>query len=101
VAANISDDEEFMAELSRLSSSFEIGVIKIDIEDLDSSEIILQAEYHDELDWETMNKLSANADFREFVTRVKNDLATGEIRKEGYDRVLERDNLINSIRRAR
>ncbi len=64
VAANISDDEEFMDELSRLSSAFEIGVIRMDVEDPDSSEILYPAEFRDQLDWETINKLSSNTDFK-------------------------------------
>jgi len=58
VTANIQQDDEFMAELERLSSAFGIGVIKLDIENPDSSEIILPAKHKEELDWNTINKLA-------------------------------------------
>jgi hypothetical protein len=98
-AAYISTDEEFREELRRLSVSFGIGVIHIDIDDPDSSEVILPAKFKESLDWETVNKLSMNSDFREFLKRVKNDLSSKEIRKERYDKVLDRDSLMKIIRR--
>ncbi|MCG3155076.1 MAG: hypothetical protein DKINENOH_01678 [bacterium] len=51
VAGEISTDEEFQAELRRLSTSFGIGVIRIDIDDPDSSEIIFPAKPRENLDW--------------------------------------------------
>ena len=85
--ANISADEEFQFELKRLSGSFGIGVLRIDIKEPDSTEIIYPAREKDSLDWESINKLCINPDFREFIQRVKTDLASREIRKEKYDRV--------------
>ncbi len=98
VAAHISIDEDFQEELRRLSSSFGIGVIRLDIEDPDSSEVILPPKFKDTLDWESVNKLSMNPDFREFLKRVKTDLSSKEIRQEKYDKVIEKDSLIKSIR---
>lgn len=98
--AKISENEDFLRELSRLSGAFDIGVIRIDTDDPDSSEIMFSANFREELDWETINKLSSmNADFREFLKRIKNDVSSGEIRKEQYDKVLERETLIDSINR--
>lgn len=72
-SANIDQDDELMTELKRLSAAFGIGVIKLDIEDPDSSEIVLPAKHKGELDWETINKLAGeNPDFREFLKRIKN-----------------------------
>lgn len=94
VAAEISQNEDFLSELSRLSSSFGVGVIQIDVEDPDSSSIIFPAKTRDNLDWETMNKLTVmNKDFMQFVKRVRIDLKSNEIRKEKYDRILEEDQL--------
>lgn len=99
VAANISNDEDFQEELTRLSSSFGIGVIKLDLDDPDSSEIMLPAELKDTLDWDTVNKLSMNQDFRDFLKRVKVDLSSNEIRKEKYDKILDKESLVKSIKR--
>lgn len=98
-AAEIDTDEEFQNELKRLSTSFGIGVIRIDVEDPDSSEVIFPARSKDLVDWETVNKLAGiNSDFREFLKRVKTDMKSNEIRKEMYDRVLDREELIKSIK---
>lgn len=86
VAPKISQDEDFRSELKRLSSSFGIGIIKIDIEDPDSSETLFPAKFKSELDWDTINKLAGeNTDFKEFLVRIKKDLSTKEVRKEQYD----------------
>lgn len=100
VTANIDQDDELMAELRRLSAAFGIGVIKLDIEDPDSSEIILSAKHKRELDWVTINKLAdENPDFKEFLKRIKIDLSSKEVRKEKYDKVFEREELIRRINR--
>jgi hypothetical protein len=101
VAAEISNNEDFLNELTRLSTSFGIGVIKLDIEDPLSSEILLPARTRGVLDWDTINKLTLNRDFKEFLKRIKNDLASNEIRKEEYDKILEPDELIKMISRKR
>jgi hypothetical protein len=98
-AADISADEDLAAELQRLSSAFGIGVIKIDVADPDSTEILLPARAREVVDWETVNKLATlNPDFRGFLKRVKIDLSGKEVRTELYDKVLPAEALANSIR---
>ena len=97
VAADISNDDDFMDELERLSTSFGIGVIGIDVEDPDSTQVLLPARVKDSVDWETINKLTINADFREFLKRIKIDIASREIRRELYDVVLEKEELQKSL----
>lgn len=97
VAAEISNNEDFLNELSRLATSFGIGVIKIDIEDPNSSDILFPAKEKPNLDWETINKLTMNKDFKEFLKRVRIDLNSNEIRKEKYDKILDEDKLIKQI----
>ncbi len=95
VAAFIDQSEEFREELKRLSSSFGISIIKLDTEDPDASSIIFPAQRKAALDWDTINKLAnENKDFENFISRIKKDIATKEIRKEEFDKVLSRDNLI-------
>lgn len=93
VAAEISNDEEFISELTRLSSSFGIGVIRLNLFDPNSSEVILPARFKENLDWETINKLTMNRDFEEFIKRIKNDISSREIRKEKYDKILNEEDL--------
>ena len=93
VAAVISEEVEFRSELSRLSTSFGIGVIKLNIEDPHSSEIIFPAKYREVLDWETINKLTMNSDFKEFISTVKIDISSKKIHKKEYDQVLDFESL--------
>ena len=94
VAAEIDNDDDFRDELRRLSTSFGIGVIRLNTEEPDSCEILFPARSRDSIDWETVNKLSSmNTDFREFLKRVQNDLKSREVRKEMYDKVLQKEDL--------
>ena len=97
VAADISTNEEFRSELGRLSSSFGIGIIKLNVEDPNSSELIFPARSRDYLDWETINKLTMNPDFRDFLKRVKTDISSKEVRKEKYDKVFDADELLKNL----
>ena len=99
VAEDISTDEDFQAELKRLCNSFGIGVIRLNLDDPDLSQVIFPARTKDALDWDAMNKLTMNPDFREFLRRIKNDMGNKEIIQEKYDKVLEREKLIRSIRK--
>jgi hypothetical protein len=99
VAATVSPDDDFRTELRRLTTSFGIGVIQINIEDPDSSEILFPAESKEYLDWDMINKLtSMNKDFKVFIKRVKNDISSKEVRKEEYDKVLDKDALVQLIK---
>lgn len=93
VAARISENEDFMEELTRLSTSFGIGVIELNMEDPDSSEIIIPAKYKQDLDFETINKLAMNSDFKDFLETVKIDLTSKKIHKKEYDFVDKIENL--------
>ncbi|MBI3818270.1 MAG: hypothetical protein HY286_06225 [Planctomycetes bacterium] len=96
-AARISDNEDFREELERLSESFGIGVLRIDIVDPNSTRVLYAPRRRVTVDWEMVNKLMFNPDFKEFVKRIKNDLQTKEVRKESYDRVLSAEELASSI----
>jgi len=88
VASEILQEEEFLQELKRLNSAFGIGIIKLNLEDLGSSEILFSAKNKPELDWETINKLATeNPDFKSFIQRVTKDIRNNEIIKEKYDKI--------------
>lgn len=100
VSANEIQDDELLSELKRLSTSFGIGIIKLDIDDPDASEIIFPAKSKRNLDWDTVNKLAnENPDFRDFVKRIKIDNSSNEIRKEKYDSVYEAEELVKMIKK--
>lgn len=86
--------ESIMNELTRLSSSFGIGVIRLNIAKPEKSEILLPARFSENLDWDMVNKLSSmNDDFKDFIKRVKNDISNKEVVKERYNKILDLKNL--------
>lgn len=99
VAAKIVEDDELLNELERLTTSFGIGLIELDLEDIDSSRVVFHACKRKELDWETMNKLSdMNKDFQKFLQDVKIDFDSKRIHKSEYDQVpMEVEVLISKI----
>jgi uncharacterized protein len=100
-AAHVSQDEEFQIELQRLSSSFGIGIVELSVDDPDSSRVLYPARQKEYLDWDTINKLTLNQDFVEFLNRVKKDLNSKEVRKERYDAVLTSELLIQKFGKRR
>lgn len=93
-AAEISKDDEFLSELKRLSGSFGIGVIELDISIPDSSSIIFPAKQKENLDWESIDKLcNQNPDFRDFLKSIKDNLKISKIHKDEYDDVLSAEEL--------
>lgn len=98
VAAEIEKDEEFQNELTRLSTSFGIGVIELNTEDPDSSKTILPAQSRDRVDWDTVNKIAnMNSDFKDFLKRIKIDTTSQEAHKDKYDPVLDKEVLMEKF----
>ena len=90
VAAEILQDDEFLSELERLASSFGIGIIHLDPNDIDGSTILYPPRVRDALDWETINKLcEQNSDFEKFLQDVKIDFESKRIHRAEYDEVLK------------
>jgi hypothetical protein len=90
VAAEIKEDDDLYSELERLSGSFGIGIIHLDIEDIDSSKIIFPAKQRNNLDWELMNKLcEQNNDFEMFIDDITKDYKVKTIHKNQYDKVFD------------
>jgi len=90
VAANIQQEDEFLSELDRLSSSFGIGIIELNPSDPDSSRILYPARVRQSLDWETIDKLCRqNSDFEKFLQDVKIDFESKRIHSSEYDEVID------------
>jgi uncharacterized protein len=86
VAVKIKQDDEFLAELERLASSFGIGIIQLELTDIDSSRILYPARVRETLDWETINKLcKQNKDFDKFLRDVKIDFESKKIHRYEFD----------------
>jgi uncharacterized protein len=89
VAAEVLQDDDFLAELERLAASFGIGIIHLDPADIDSSSVLYPARVKGTLDWETINKLcDQNPDFEKFVEDVKIDFESKRIHRAEYDEVI-------------
>jgi hypothetical protein len=89
VACSIQQDDGLLAELGRLSASFGIGVIMLDLDDIDSSQVIFPARPKDYLDWETMNKLcDQNRDFETFIDDVQRDYSGKKIHPSEYESII-------------
>lgn len=88
VAANIKETPDFLGELKRLSGSFGIGVISLDIESADDSSVLYPAAERKNLDWDSINKLaSENPDFSQFLRDVRIDLDGKKVHPSEYDKV--------------
>lgn len=89
VAAHIEEDTELFEEIKRLSESFGIGVIQLNLEEPNDSRVLLPARDREELDWDTINRISAvNSDFKQFLECVANSIAINQVATVGFDEVL-------------
>ncbi len=88
VTCFIQQDDDLLSELERLSASFGIGVIVLDLDDVDSSSVLFAGRPKDYLDWETMNKLcEQNRDFETFIDDVQRDYGGKKIHASEYDSI--------------
>jgi len=102
VAAEISDDPVFRDELKRLTNSFGIGVIKLDINDADNSHILLPANTKPNIDVLTVNVLAEkNKGFKEFLKRVSIDAGSKEIRGEWYNDIKKASEIFKEFKKTR
>ncbi len=90
VSAHITEDDDLLSELERLSASFGIGIISLDLADFDSSCVLFPARSREVLGWETVNKLcEQNKDFEKFIQDVKIDFDSKRVHPSEYDVVLK------------
>ena len=102
VVSDISQDVDFKNELRRLSVSFGIGVISLNVSDPDSSEILFPAKNKENIDWDMVNKLTAiNPDFKEFLEHVTKDITIKTTHKEWYDKVFNYEELIKDFNKKK
>jgi hypothetical protein len=89
VVGSIAEDDDLRREVDRLSASFGIGLILLDVTDPDASQVLAPARERESLEWETINKLAAeNPDFRRFLDRVRIDVSSSFAHPQEYDAVV-------------
>lgn len=93
VVGKIAEDSDLIDELRRLNNAFGIGLIKLNFESLDESEIIFQSKVRPELDWNTVNRLiEENPHFKRFMEDVEEDLQLRKV-KGAYDKVMNEEEI--------
>ena len=98
VCLKIDEDPNFKNELQRLSNAFGIGIIKLNAENISESEIICNARYNENIDWDTLERLSEdNPDFNKFISDLTEDIALGKV-KSTYDKVITDDKFENYLK---
>lgn len=100
VTCSVQQQDDLLSELERLSASFGIGIIVLDLDDIDSSTVLFPARSKDFLDWETMNKLcEQNEDFETFIDDVQRDYAGKKIHLSEYEPIInDPDTYIKKMR---
>ena len=87
VAPKISEDA--MDQLSRLNSSFGIGVIKLNLDDIYQSEIVLPSAER-KLDIGMIDELSSiNEDFKRLILLINESMKLGRFVDQEYDHVMD------------
>ena len=90
VAAEIDSTDDFRSEIERLTLSFGIGIIHLDLENFDSSSVLYPSRFKDHLDWGTMNKIcSLNKNFKGFINNINVDFSVNERVSSKYDKVID------------
>lgn len=93
VVGNLAEDPDLIDELRRLNNAFGIGLIKLNFESVDESEILFLSKGRQELDWDTVNRLvEENRHFKRFMEDVEEDLQLRKI-KGAYDKVMSEEEL--------
>ena len=98
VAFDIDDDPTFKDEIRRLNNAFGIGIIKLNIENVFESEILIPSKINQEIDWDTVNRLAnENSDFSDFLKLITEDCKLGKVKSQ-YDKALKPDELTKFIK---
>ncbi|MFA7301966.1 MAG: hypothetical protein WC069_06670 [Candidatus Shapirobacteria bacterium] len=90
VTADINEDDDLLTELYRLSSSFGVGILKLNVKDIDSSTVLFQSKPKENLDWLFVNKLMDSSEcFRKFISNITIEYKELAIDKSEYDVVID------------
>ena len=95
-------NDEALKQLSKLNASFGIGVIKLNIEDVHQSEILLPSRDND-LDMTMIDELvRINKNFSTFVSIINKSMSAGGLFGESkFDKVLDDDELQEYIKKKK
>ena len=95
------EDEKLMQKINRLSNSFGIGIIHLNLEQPEKSKILFEAKRKETIDGETVNHLfEINQDFREFVKAVEDSLKINSIVKDNLDELRTKKQLEEILKKG-
>jgi hypothetical protein len=98
VTLRLDEDPTLKDEIRRLNNAFGIGVIKLNPDNVYESEILFPSRYNQEIDWDTVNRLSAeNSDFSSFLNELTEDITLKKV-KSKYDNILSPDEIEKYIK---
>lgn len=84
VSAEVTGDDT-MSELRMLHGLHGIGLILLDTNNPDESQIVIPATERADVDWATCSRLAKeNSDFRKYLTLIRQFYLTGDPRREGW-----------------
>ncbi|MDO4895260.1 hypothetical protein [Moraxella sp.] len=99
VALDIKQDGQFIEALQKLSQSFGIGIIELNLQNVSQSKILSPAKFKEKLDYSVVYELAdKNPNFREFLKTVSDfDLANSKRFLNEFDKILSDDELMKQI----
>ncbi|WP_418001187.1 hypothetical protein [Moraxella oculi] len=101
VALMIDNNSQFIEALQKLSQSFGIGIIELNLNHVSQSKIISPAKYKEKMDYSVVNELaSKNPNFKDFLKTVADfDLSNIKRFLGEFDAVLSDDEIIHHSKR--
>jgi uncharacterized protein len=90
VVGDLDIDPIFLSNLERLNNGYGIGIIKLNLENPEKSEIIVSAREREVVDINFMNFLTEmNQDFYDFIETTSNIISTKEIDEKKFDKIYD------------
>lgn len=95
VALNVKKDGQFIEALQKLSQSFGIGIIELNLDNINQSKILSPAKFKEKLDYSVVDELAdKNPNFKDFLKTVSDfDLANTKRFLGEFDKILSNDEL--------
>jgi len=93
------DWEDVREEYRRLNKAFGIGLIRLDVDAVDKSEILFPSRIEESIDWDTVNRIAvANKHFRQFLGLINDDIRVTKVTQaSGYDKVFSDEEMARHV----
>lgn len=100
VALKYDSDSDFREEMQRLNNAFGIGFIQLDAQNIAESIVLIPARNHEQIDWDTLDRLlKDNDDVKSFVDSINEDASLQKVKnKSEYDKIMDNDEITKWIK---